>query len=249
MNPPKIGLLPQPFIIFLAIFAMALVVNSCEKDPVTPTTKADPSWLEEFDTLANAVNRGWVIINNSRPLGTGSWAQGNFVFANGKLNGFPAASYRYSGNDYVYCGFNSGSGSATLSAWMIGPSTEIKNGDELIFSTRTIEAPANFPDRLQVRLNATDDGIDVGNAPLQDGNAATNVGKFQTLLLDINPELKSSGLGSFPAVWTRHKITFANLDGAVKRRIAFRYFVTNGGPSGINSSGVGIDSVAFVSKR
>jgi hypothetical protein len=35
---------------------------------------------------------------------------------------------------------------------------------------------------------------------------------------------------------------------AKKSRIAFRYYVPNGGPLGANSVGVGIDQFSFISK-
>src|SRR4051812_5784295 len=110
-------------------FIAAGILVACRKHNTPPVEKPVYSWLEEFDTLQTALNKGWVVTNNSRPLGTSSWAQGSFVFTNGKISGFPASSYRYSGNDYVTCGFNAGADNATLSAWLITPSTLVKNGD------------------------------------------------------------------------------------------------------------------------
>jgi hypothetical protein len=211
-----------------------------------PTTNY--SWVEEFDTLNNALKKGWVVVNNSRPLGAGSWSQGAYVFSNGKITGFPAASYTYSGNDYVTCGYYAGDGLATLSAWLITPPTMIKNGDQLIFHSRTIKNPADYPDRMQVRMNSTDASIDVGNGPLSDLNVATAVGKFTSNLLDINPQLLETGPDSYPAAWRRYTLTISNLPQPVLGRFAFRYFVTDGGTSGANSDAIGVDSVAFVSK-
>lgn len=69
------------------------------------------------------------------------------------------------------------------------------------------------------------------------GTTAADVGDFTTLLLSVNPTL---AVGGYPEVWTRYEI---NINHAGTGRIAFRYFVTNGGPSGSNSNYIGIDTV------
>ena len=74
------------------------------------------------------------------------------------------------------------------------------------------------------------------------GTLATDVGDFTTLLLDINPTLVVSG---YPDVWTQYTITLSGLPPAASGRIAWRYFVTNGGPSGANSNYIGIDTVEY----
>lgn len=233
----------------IVLFAiLAICVLACSKHNEPPKEKPVYSWVEEFDTLQTALDSGWVVINNSRPLGSSSWAQGSFVFTNGKISGFPAASYRYSGNDYVTCGFNCGGDDATLSAWLITPSTMVKNGDTLYFHTRTTKYPANYADRMQVRLNDIDDDTDVGNGPVSDMSVASATGKFNKLLLDINPGLELSGENAFPGKWQGYAIPVSGLAKEGYHRFAFRYFVVSGGPGGTNSDGIGLDSVAFVSK-
>lgn len=217
----------------LGIFTL---INGCEKDFVAPAPAQSKSFVEEFDTVANLYAKGWVFNNNSRPLGAATWQQG--VFESGKLgiDGFPAFSYKASGDEYVFAGFSSGNGTATLSSWMITPPIEMKNGDKFSFYTRTFTG-STYPDRLQVRINTADNSADVGFD-------STTVGKFTTLLADINPGLTASG---YPQVWTKYEYTIAGLPTILKRRIAFRYYVPNGGPNGANSNAIGIDKFEFTS--
>ncbi len=71
------------------------------------------------------------------------------------------------------------------------------------------------------------------------GDAA--VGDFTTLLLTVNPTLV---LGVYPTVYTQFTATISGLGaGPNPGRIAFRYFVTSGGPSGANSDIISIDDV------
>lgn len=49
----------------------------------------------------------------------------------------------------------------------------------------------------------------------------------------------------YPQVWTQYTITFSGLPAPTSGRLAFRYFVTNGGPSGANSDYIGVDNVVY----
>ena len=233
--------------IILGAISFSLVLTACRKELAPPVAKSY-SWVEEFDTIQNSMNRGWAIVNNSRPLGTASWMQGEYGLGKKGITGFPAASVTYSGTDFALCTFNAGDTIATLSAWFIAPPTVMKNGDEISFFTRVEVNPATYADRMQVRLNAINNGVDVGNLRATNITAATAVGDFTQLLLDINPLLLKSGVGSYPGTWTKYTIKLSGLPAPVERRFAFRYFVTNGGPSGANSNGVAIDRVEFISK-
>lgn len=222
------------FVGALAIFTM---INGCEKDYVAPPPAQSLSFTEEFDTVANLYTKGWIFSNNSKPQGAASWQQG--VFTSGKLGleGFPAFSYKASADEYIFAGYATGNGTATISSWMITPPIEMKNGDKFSFYTRTFTG-STFPDRLQVRINTTDNTSDVGFTE-------TSVGKFTTLLADINTNLTTAG---YPQTWTKFEYTISGLPTILKRRIAFRYFVTNGGPNGTNSNAIGIDKFEFVSQ-
>jgi hypothetical protein len=210
-------------------FLIILIFSGCEKTFVPAPAPPQLSFTEEFDTVANLYNKGWVFVNNSKPQGNVTWDQGI-------TSVFVAYSYRASGDEYILADYLFGDNLSTLSGWMITPAIEMKNGDVFSFYTRTITNNP-YPDRLQVRLNLSDSSAEVGNT-------ATSVGKFTTLLKDINPNL---AVGGFPQEWTRYEFTLSGLAAPLKRRIAFRYFVTNGGPSGVNSFAVAIDRFHFES--
>lgn len=184
-----------------------------------------PPFTENFDDITTLVGNGWFLQNNSAPIGTSSWFQGDNVV-------FPA----HSGAPTAYIGvnFDSGVGTATLSNWLITPNVLLFNGDTLRFYTRTLADPS-FPDRLQVRLSTNGASTNTGVTP-------NDVGDFTTLLLDINPGLTTTG---YPNTWTQYTVTVSGLPMATSGRFAFRYFVTNGGPLGDNSDYIGIDTVVY----
>jgi hypothetical protein len=242
-------------ILLVGVFAaIIIIVFSCAKkdSPVTITT--DFSFTEEFDTVSKAVAKGWVIKNNTKPIGTIGWTQGFFYvslthtykFLVGGVNypsagGFGDNNPSFSGSDFIMttseCGFNI----ADCSNWLISPEVTVKNGDVVSFYTRTYDNPAIGGDRLQVRLNEADGTTDVGKE-------ATSVGNFTKVLTDINPEYLLEGDGSYPGVWTKYTDTISGFPIAKKSRIAFRYFVPDGGPQGPNGLGVGIDKFKFTSR-
>ena len=121
----------------------------------------------------------------------------------------------------------------------------MKNGDQVSFFTRTYANPADYPDRMQVRLNPTSSSVHVGTGPLSNTAVATNVGDFTTVLLDINPTLTKT---EYPGLWKEYTLTITGVPELAERRFAFRYFVTNGGSNADNSIGVGLDKVHFISK-
>lgn len=222
---------------------MTVLMVACEKDfkNETPTPRpAAPvySFVEEFDTVANLSGKGWKIDNKSYPIGPISWRQGMYELG-GKLGsdvvGFPAYSSKYTPNDFVSADMNCVSGAGTTSAWLIGPARPIKNGDQLVFYTRT---HGDYIDRMQVRANLKNDGTFVGVGP-------EDVGDFTNLLIEINPGMV---LSDYPINWTKYTHTFSGITGTVQGRFAFRYYVPNSGPSGSNADMIGIDSVAFISK-
>src|SRR5438045_8194180 len=92
-----------------------------------------------------------------------------------------------------------------------------------------------FPDRLQVRMSTNGASQNVGTT-------ATDVGDFTTLLLNINPTYTTSG---YPNAWTQFTVTVSGVPAATTGRLALRYFVENGGPSGTHSDYIGIDTFRF----
>lgn len=92
-----------------------------------------------------------------------------------------------------------------------------------------------YPDRLQVLRSSINNSSNVGTS-------ATSTGDFTTLMLDINQSQTTVG---YPLLWTQYSLLIAGLSSNVTGRFAFRYFVTNGGPSGANSFIMALDDVVY----
>lgn len=180
---------------------------------------------ESFNNVAPTLPAGWAAQNLSAPVGSTGWFQGNPAV-------FPAQSGAT--NAYIGANFNNTAGTGTISNWLFAPNVTLQNGDEIEFWTRKV-SPDAFPDRLELRWSAN-------GASVNAGSTATSVGDFTTLLLSVNPTLVT---GVYPLAWTRFTATVSGLSGPTSGRVAFRYFVTNGGPSGANSDYIGIDEFAI----
>jgi hypothetical protein len=196
--------------------------------------------VEGFENVAALQSSGWVFINAStEPDPANIWQQGDAVNLT-----FPAQAGTQ--NSYAVATFESTMSmammGATISNWLITPLRSLANGNQFSFFTRKPRptgATDNFPDRMQVRLSTS-----TAAPSFTDPN---DVGTFTTLLLDINPALdKNNNDGSFPpgypTDWTQFTVTLSGLPAATQGRIAFRYFVINGGPQGANSDAVAIDT-------
>lgn len=195
-------------------------------------TQAEPAvyalmgdFTEGFDDITNLP--GWFAQNNSSPLGTTNWFQGNDTV-------FPA--HAGAPTAYIGANFNNTAGVGTISNWLLTSELTLYDGDTFSFWTRTVNTPS-FPDRLELRLSTAGASTNVGTGP-------TDIGDFTNLLLEINPTLTTSG---YPNVWTQFTVTLSGIPNGATGRFAFRYFVTDAGPSGNNSDYIGIDSVEYVS--
>jgi len=203
--------------------APSRVVNptSLGGTPVTPGCRNVVN--EGFDDIT--ILPGWVLINHSQPLGASGWFQGNEgVFP--AFDGLPDA--------YIAANFNDGGGLATISNWLLMPEVSLQNGSSMTFYTRTVESSGR-PDRLQVRMSTNGASTNVGMT-------AFDVGDFTNFLLDINP---TYAIGGYPEVWTQFTINISGVPPGTTGRIAFRYFVENGGPEGVNSNYIGIDRAVY----
>ena len=178
---------------------------------------------QEFENVSSLTAQGWIMQNNSEPGGiTPNWFQGNPTPFAGRIGSYIAINYQ------------SGSGLATISNWLMTPTVTLQNNTQFRFWTRTVTSP-QYPDRLQVRLSTNGASSDVGNT-------ATSVGDFTTLLLDIDPGYVNNG---YPTGWALFSINITGLSSSTTGRIAFRYFVENSGPNGVNSDYIGIDGFQF----
>jgi len=240
---------------FALLTVITVVFAACEKDykksdPNTPPAPQSASWKEGFTDVGSLGSKGWVITNNTDKPGPEAWRKGRFESTNkytGGIDyvvGFPAYRAERSPNDFMSVDMYAGAGVANMSVWLITPITKMKNGDQFVFYSRAHIDDGSFTfakdgnDRMEVRLNKTNIGTNVGSN-------WTTVGDFSTLLLSINPNLT---LGGYPEVWTKYTVTLSGITGTIDGRFAFRYFITNGGPDGNNAGMVGVDEVEFISK-
>ncbi len=177
--------------------------------------------MQGFDDITSMP--GWDLINNSSPIGSLDYFQGN-----------PTVFTAQAGPDdsYLAGNFNStAGGTGIISNWALTPELDLNTLDTFSFWTRT-SVGSQWPDRVEVRLSTNGNSSNVGAT-------ANDVGDFDVVLLEINPSLT---VGGYPEDWTQFVLDdFSSFFGT--GRIAFRYFVTDAGPSGTNSNFIGIDSV------
>lgn len=183
------------------------------------------TFIEDFEDLSSLSD--WYFLNNSDAPNE-NWGYGN-------TDNFNA----YDGSSFLGVGYESSNAidPVTISNWAISPSRTLNNGDIITFYSRRINFTPVFPDRLEVRMSTS------GNS-IYTGFSAENPGDFTTLLLSINPNLTSTG---YPSEWTQYTVIISGLTAPINGRIAFRYFVPDGGPGGSNSNYIGIDSFTYYS--
>lgn len=214
------------------LIAMAAILIVC------CTTARAQTFTENFDepggffgggtnNIASNPPGDWYVVNNSSPAGQNSWYNGPGSFE-------PSTFTAQSGSGYAAVDAASGSGDATLSNWLILPQMTFTIGENISFYTRTVDTP-QYADRLQLNLSLNGSSINVGTT-------STSVGDFTTNLLDINPTYALTGPGSYPSTWTQYTV---QSPASGSGRLAFRYFVEDGGPLGDNSDLVGIDTISI----
>lgn len=188
------------------------------------------SCTEGFENVARLTSTGWVIRNNSDPLGITNWFQG--VSARFPAQSGPSDSYASADAD------NASGQFPVLSDWLITPDIRFASGNTLSFYTRELASPTDEANHMNVLLC-----VDGGSQPCTDpGQQSGDVGGFQTTLVDINPDAVAGG---YPAVWTQYTATAAmGLPQSGSGRIAFHYYdlAQNTDPIGTT---IGVDSVSL----
>lgn len=215
----------NPIVPVVTPASASICVGTVQSLTLTNTLGNVTTLSEGFNDITNLP--GWASQNLSSPLGAQGWFQGNdgvFPSHSGATTAYIAANWQNTTT----------SGSGTISNWLFMPTMTISNGDQVSFWTR-IPSGTEFPDRLELRMSSN-------GASVNAGASATSVGDFSTLLLSVNPTLTT---GVYPQVWTKFTATISGLSAPTSGRIAFRYFVTDGG-GGSNSNYIGIDDVAYV---
>lgn len=196
---------------------LAALLASC-----APGVLSAANLSEDFDNVPALFASDWHNINNSSTPGT-NWFQGDTTLGPHQTTGYIAAD----SDATVLTG--------DISLWLLTPTLTFSNGDQISFFTSTVEGSI-FPDRLELRFSDQGTSTDVGTGP-------TDVGDFTTLLLSVNPTLTEGG---YPEDWTEFTATISGLGGPTAGRIAFRYFVTDGGFLGDNSNYIGVDTLRIV---
>jgi len=204
-----------------------LVQENPVSNPIVlaPTTA---SFTEGFDSVSFPP-AGWAVVNESSPVGLNVPCWNRFTTT-------PWAPH--TGAGHAGANFNCTSGNNTISGWLITPSIDFNNGDTITFWTRKA-SPDTFPDRLELRLCTTGATCGTTNG---DFSSATDVQNYTTVLVSVNPTLTT---GVYPTVFTQYTATISGLSGQTTGRAAFRYFVTNGGPAGLNSDIISIDDFEY----
>lgn len=193
-----------------------------------------------FDGITDdMLSAGWQETNQSNPLGTSTWTIASFttpltgaIFGSGNTTTVPVGQAG-GDNSFALVNFNSTTGTGTISNWLITPEITVENGDVVTFYSRKgTDGTTDYPDRLELRMSSSTLVVPSGGI--------TDVGSFNTLCTSVNPNL----LGGFvyPKVWTQYTYTVSGLSASTTVNFAFRYYVTNGGPSGANSDIIGLDT-------
>jgi len=150
------------------------------------------------------------------PYYRGTGPQGSTaLWYQGVSSVFPA----YNGPDtgYVAANYNAVTGANNIDSWLVFPALDLKAGDSLYFFERT-SLNSTYPDSIRVMYSTS------SNTP---EGTWVELGRF-----------KVTTTGS----WMRrgYAIPTASTTG----RIAIRYCVVNGGPSGVNSNYIGLDAIS-----
>ena len=120
------------------------------------TTNATAQAINEgFNDITTLAGAGWVQTNNSVPVGSTSWFQGNPVALGGPFDAFNGAT-----NAYIGANFNNTTGANTISNWLLTPNSTIKNGDVISFYTRTT-LDNLYADNLQESVNCVSVNIEI----------------------------------------------------------------------------------------
>lgn len=187
-----------------------------------PRQAAAQGFTESFDDVSTLAGSGWVLQNNSSPVGSAAtWLQGGATLFN---------AYNGASTAYIQASQDNAAAGGDISNWLITPNRTFRNGDVLTYYTRSATAAS---DRLEVRLSTNGASTNVGST-------AAGVGDFNTLLAAVNPTMVSFG---YPTTWTQYTVTLSGLPAPTSGRIGFRYFVNAAQQP--TSSTVGIDEVQY----
>jgi hypothetical protein len=127
----------------------------------------------------------------------------------------------------------------TINGLVVSPLLELRNGAEISFFTRsaTVSNPNAMPlpyaDNLQVRLSKLDPDLD------------PDAVAFEKPIFSINPDQIPTEQGGYPTNWTQYKLKVNGIDQPTQGRIAFQYYLTDGGPGRPNGNLIGLDTFSY----
>ncbi|MBL4661897.1 MAG: choice-of-anchor J domain-containing protein [Alcanivoracaceae bacterium] len=206
-----------------ALFISNLIISSVAVAQIAATNQG-------FDNL-ETLSTGWVLTNQSNPIGTTNWQQGDADFI---------VAQNGAGSSYISANFNNTAGEAgnpgTICNYLIMP--DLGNLATVSFLTRSRVARNNFnifPDRLYVVYSPTGE--------INTGDCTEGFGDFTQTLLVINPDLTQERLG--PEGYPLDNWQPFSVDVNGNGRVAFVYYVDQAGFFGINSNFIGIDTVEW----
>jgi len=175
---------------------------------------ASPILTEGFNDISTLPASGWVLVNNSDPLGSTNWFQGTPGI-------FPAPTGP--ADSYIAANFNNAGIGGAVSNWLLTPVVSLANGESLDFSLRLLGE--GFLDRVEVYFSTNGASANVGASP-------TSTGDF-SLLTAFDSDTDTG--------WMDKSIIVAGLGTPSSGRFAFRYVADNNLRAG---DYIGIDSVA-----
>jgi hypothetical protein len=170
---------------------------------------------EGFDDISSLAGAGWVQTNNSAPLGSTGWFQGNDSV-------FPAASGPPT--SYIAANFNNAAFGGAISNWLLTPELNMFNGEELSFSLRLLGE--GFTDTVSVYYSTSGSSSDVGATPL-----STGVFSLLASYSNFGPDTG----------WIDYTVTLSGLGAPANGRFAFRYIAGN---TSVDANYIGIDNVS-----
>jgi hypothetical protein len=183
---------------------------------VSATVDAGPILSEGFDNISLLPGAGWVTINNSSPIGTTGWFQGNSgVF--GSQSG--AAS------SYIAANFNNADFGGNVSNWLLTPVVSLASGNTLSF---WVQDDAVFlGDTLEVRYSTAGSSANVGSTDASVGDFSN---LLQTIVWSVNPG------------WMNVSVALPTLAPGATGRLAFRYVIQD---TSLNGDYLGIDNLTY----
>lgn len=199
-------------------------------------------WVRTNQSASPNVNANWNVPGYTPAVYNSTTGAGNpfmdQAYTNGQTTPVPNGQAGGS-NSFAVVNFNSTTSGtpATISNWLISPVVTVQNGDVVSFYTRTGQYSATgtsqFPDNLQLRMSTS------AEFTTNPSTGPSDLGDFTNLLVEVNPTLNTT---AYPTLWAQFTHTISGLTEPTAVKFAFRYFVTAGGPTGLNSNIIGIDT-------